>query len=171
METQNLKSRVVEEFYRYLTYALFLFGYLSAFTLYRNLLLREYEISVIHYGYDLIESLILAKVILLGEIFNFGKRYEDKPLICSTFYKTLIFSLFVLAFTLLEEFADGFFKGETMSHVYTVLLDTNIYKILAKILVMFFFFIFFFAFMEIGRVWGEGKLINLFFKKRGKDVH
>jgi len=38
-----------------------------------------------------LEALVLAKVILIGDVLRLGRRFEDKPLIVPTLYKTVVF--------------------------------------------------------------------------------
>lgn len=150
----------------FLGYFLFLAFFISVFTLYRQLILDEYALSPFKYGYGIIEALILAKVIMIGQMFGLGQKlFQDRSLIIPTLYKTALFSVFVLFFSLLEHFVVGYFAGEKMDAVYHKILNAGIYEILAKVLIMGFVFIFFFAFLELGRVLGETKLFNLFFRR------
>lgn len=163
----TLKQKFSREMTRYCMYTAFFTLFFCAFSTYRRLILGEYAISYIHFGYSFVESLILAKVILIGEMFGLGERFSNKPLIIPTLYKTLVFTLFVLAFGIFEHFFMGFITGKNMTIVYQELIDKGIDEILMRMLVMFFVFILFFAFLEIGQVLGDNKLFNLFL--RGKD--
>jgi len=46
--------------------------------------LAEYQIAYLHYGVSVVEALVLAKVILIGEALRLGRGLEDKPLIVPT---------------------------------------------------------------------------------------
>lgn len=160
------KRRVTRELFRFFSYALFFTLFFFAFALYRQLILKEYGVSYIHYGYSLFEAFILAKLILLGQLLGLGERYAGRALIVPTLYKTVIFSFFVWCFTVLEHFFVGFLRGTGWSKLYQELLERGMDEILARILVMSFVFVLFFAFVELGRVMGEGKLLDLFFHKK-----
>ena len=166
MKVDLIKQKLKHELHLYIFYTLFLFVFFCAFNLYRRLILMEYPISQLHYGYAFIESLILAKIILLGQTFGLGERFDNKPLIIPTVYKTIVFTLFVMAFGVLEHFLMGFVHHESAKVLYHKLFERGIYEILARDLVMLFVFILFFALLEIDRVMGEGKLFALFFRER-----
>lgn len=160
------KDKFKDELRRFLSYSAFFTLFFWAFAIYRNLILEEYAISYLHYSYAFVESMILAKIIILGQVFGLGERFANKPLIIPTLYKTCVFSLFVLAFSILEHFVVGFFLGKRMSDITHELLSKGLDRILASLLVMFFVFVLFFAFLEIGRVMGDNRLFNLFVKRR-----
>jgi len=44
-----------------------------------------------NYGFAVIEALVLAKVIMIGEVARLGRGLERKPLIYPTLYKTVVF--------------------------------------------------------------------------------
>lgn len=153
---------------KFYIYALFFALFFTAFTIYRQLILEEYINAYWNLGSGIIQALIIAKLIILGEMLHLGKKYENAPLIIPTIFKAVLFSIFVLILTVLEHFIVGYFTGKTASTVYHHLLENGIYEILARVYVMFFVFVLFFAFKETGRVIGDRRLYELFFRK-GKD--
>lgn len=164
----DLKEKIVDDLYRYVAYSLFFALFFSAFTLYRMLVLEPYQIGALHYGYNIVEALILAKILMLGQMLGLGEHYKNRPLIIPTLYKTVVFTLFVFLFSILEHFVVGFLRGRNSAEIYQELTDHGIYEILARTLIMVFVFFLFFAFQETGRVMGENKLFNLFFKGKLK---
>ena len=162
----TIKHKIIHEMRLFLLYSLFLILFFCSLTTYQRLLLGEYSIGYIHYSYSVIQALVLAKIIVLGENFRIGEKWEDKPLIFPTLYKTVCFSFLTLIFTVLEAFVMGFFRGTDPEKVYQELMDNRMDAVLAKVCIVFFVFILFFAFTETSRVLGEGKLFNLFFRKR-----
>src|SRR4051794_2706713 len=89
------KQKLAHEFYEYWFNFFYLTVFFGAFAWYRRLVLAEYQIAYLHYGIAILKALVLAKVILIVDAFRVGKKYEDKPLIISTLYQALIFTLFV----------------------------------------------------------------------------
>jgi hypothetical protein len=162
-------SKIKVELYRFLIYASFLSLIFCALSTYKRLILGEYSISYLHYGYGLIQGLILAKIIVIGEMFRLGERFATKPLIIPTLYKTLIFTIFVFFFALFEHFFTGYLKGKSSLQIYEEFLNHGLDEILAKALLLFFVFILFFAFLEISNWLGGNKLIKLFFSKPSSD--
>jgi hypothetical protein len=128
--------------------------------------LHEFGISYFHYGFALVKALVLAKVILLGQHVRFVGIFDDRPLIFPTLYKVVWFSLFTLAFEVLEHVIGGFLHGKDLAAVYREIISTGRDELLSRTLVVLFAFVPFFAITETGRVLGEGRLSALFFKRR-----
>lgn len=82
--------RELADYWTNVGYLAFFFG---AFTCYRKLILAEYHISYFHFGFALIEALILAKIILLGDRMHLERRMGEKPLIFSMLYKASVFTV------------------------------------------------------------------------------
>ncbi len=91
-----LKEKVVHEVHEYWVNFVYLAAVFCAFTLYRRLILEKYLVVYLHYGIALIEALVLAKIILLGEAARLGRKHEDKPLIVPALYKTIVFGIWVI---------------------------------------------------------------------------
>ncbi|MEG6552043.1 hypothetical protein V6C53_17570 [Desulfocurvibacter africanus] len=159
------KQRLSHELAAYGLNVLYLFILFGLFTWYRRLLLAEYEISYLHYGISLIKALVLAKVIMIGDILGLGRRLEDKPLIYPTLYKTAVFGLWVAVFSVFEHMADGWLRGQGPTAGLDELLREGKYKLLAHGLIIFFAFLPFFAARELDRRLGKGRMIELFFRR------
>jgi hypothetical protein len=167
--THPFSKKFYHEMVKFYLYALFFTLFFTAFTIYRQLIVEEYTHTYWHLGYGVIEALVIAKLIILGEMLHLGKRYEDAPLIIPTVFKAVLFSIFVLILTVLEHFVVGYFTGKTWAAIYDHLIEKGIYEILARVYVMFFVFVLFFGFKETGRVIGDRRLYELFFKKRNPN--
>ncbi len=165
-----LKETLIDEIKWYSIYAIFLAILFIAVLTSRRLILEQYSINTTHYSFAIIEALILAKIIRIGQIFGFGERFLNKPLIYPVIYKTIIFSSFVIIFQIIEHFIVGFIHKKEIITIYHELIAKGIFVILANIINMIFVFFFLFAFLEIGRILGHGKLIALFFR-RNKFIH
>ncbi len=160
----NARVKIVEETRTvFLVSAYFIF-LLGSFTLYRQLILAEYKVDYFHFGFNIIEALVLAKVIILGRMLHLGERFDDRPLIIPTIYKTVSFSFLVLVFTTLEHLLSGLWHGHGLQEVIGKIVAEGIWEILARVLVLLVALVPLFACWETGRVLGEGKLLQLFFK-------
>lgn len=162
----ELKKKIVREISEYWINVAYLTLMFAAFTQYRRLILAAHDITHTNYWVAVIEALILAKVIMIGDVLRLGRRLEHKPLIYSTLLKTVVFSLFVGAFTIIEHAVKGLWKGNAFTDLFGNFLGKGYHELLAGCLVIFVAFIPFFAFRELGRVLGEGKIWTLFFRKR-----
>jgi hypothetical protein len=163
----NLKKRILHEVAEYWIIVIYLTLMFAAFTQYRRLILAAHDITYTNYWVAVIEALILAKVVMVGDVIRIGRRLDHKPLIYSTLLKTVVFSLFVGAFTLIEHAIKNLWTGKGLSASLVTFLGKGRYELLAECLVVFVAFIPFFAFRELGRLLGEGKIWTLFFRRRG----
>ena len=164
--SSGLKEKAIEEFRMFWAIAIYLALMLGAFTSYRRLILSESGISYLHYGAGVIEALILAKVILIGEALGLGKRFEAAPLFVSVLFKAALFGVFAGLFGVIEHVIEGLAHRESWDGIAHSLVSAGRDEILARTLVLIVTFIPFFAFWETDRVLGEGRLFELFFHKR-----
>jgi hypothetical protein len=166
-EKLSFKERAKREFVRYWIYVAYLATVFGVFAWYRRLILAAHEISYLKYGAAIIEALILAKVILIGDAIGLGRHLQERrPLIYPTLGKAVVFSLFVGLFSLLERTATGLIKGKGLLAGIAELRVEDEYELIARCMVVFVLFIPFFAFKELGNTLGEGKLGRLFFRDR-----
>ena len=137
----------------------------AAFTSYRRLILAHYDISYSNWGISFMKALVLAKVIMVGSLFHFGRSLENKPLILPTLYKSIVFTLWVGFFATVESALRGFLHGKGLPGALDHLLSEGTHEFFAKCLVVFIAFIPFFAFKELGRILGKGIIWKWFFRK------
>jgi hypothetical protein len=162
----DLKKKIVHEVTEYWLNVLYLTLVFAAFTQYRRFLLAAYDITYTNYGFAVIKALVLAKVIMIGDVARLGRGLERKPLIYPTLYKTVVFTFFVFLFTLVEHGVKGLWKGEGFTGGIVDFFGRGSNELLANSLIVFVAFIPFFAIKELGRVWGGDKIRALFFRSR-----
>lgn len=163
------KQKLVREMKVYWLNVGYLFLFFGMFTIYRRLILAQHQISYLHYGISLAEALVLAKVIMLGEVLHLSRGFEQRPLIVPTLYKALIFSVLVGVFAIAEHTVIGLIRGRSLALSLQQMLGENRYELIAKCLVTFMAFIPFFGMRELERVLGRGKMIELFFYRKAPD--
>ncbi len=162
----NWKNKIIHELTEYWINVCYLTLAFAAFTWYRRIILDAHDIAYANYGFAVIEALILSKVIMIGDVFRIGRGLENKPLILSTLYKTAIFTLFVGVFTFFEHLAIGLWKGTGIMGGVNEFLLKGSHELLANSLVVFVAFFPFFGVRELGRVFGQQRILALFFQKR-----
>jgi len=160
------KHKLFHELIEYWINVLYLAIFFGVFILYRRLILASYQISYEDYGISLIKALVLAKVILIGDFLRLGQKLGDRPLIIPTLYRTIVFTLWVALFAVVESAVRGFLHGKGLAGALDHLLSEGMHEFLAKCLVVFFAFIPFFASRELGRVLGKGRIWELFIGKK-----
>jgi hypothetical protein len=159
------KKKISHEMAEFLINFCYLALVFAAFTQYRRFVLAAHDIIYENYWIAVIEALILAKVIMIGAVFRLGQGLEQKPLIYPTLYKTVVFTLFVGVFTLIEHMIKGLWEGKGLMAGLADFFGKGSHELLAGCLVLFVSFIPFFALKELGRVLEKGKLWDLFFRK------
>ena len=168
----SLKERAIEELNLFWIIALYLMVFFGSFTMYRRLVAAETGTAYLHYGFALIEALVIAKVILVGRMLGFTRRFEDKPLIVPVLYKSVLFAILVIAFAVVERVVEGWFHEQGVVGGLRELGDIGAYEVGARVLMLIVAFVPFFAFGEIGRVLGANKLAAMFFAKPvGRAMH
>jgi len=159
-----LKRKVIHEFVEFAGIFLFLAFFLCALATYSMLLLREFHVKYLSYAFALINALVIAKVILIGEYAHFGRKYETRPLLLSAIYKTLLFGLLVFGFHIVEEVLKKLLHGASIARASH---EIRIDELLGRSIIVFCILIPLFAFREFRRVLGEDKFYSLFFRSRG----
>lgn len=125
------------------------------------MVLKKYDIDSIRYALAIINALVIAKVILIGELMKLGKRAEARPLYQTVVLKAVIFTLLVLAFHFVEEVVKRLIHGELRG---TVLENIHLDQWVAWSVIVFLTFTPLFAFRELRRVMGPKKLDAIFFR-------
>jgi hypothetical protein len=162
----NWKKKIYHEVVEYWINVIYLTLVFAAFTQYRRFILAAHDITYANYGFAVIEALILAKVIMIGEVARLGRGLENKPLIYPTLYKTVVFTLFVAVFTVCEHLIKGLWNGTGLMGGFAEFLGKGPHELLANSLVVFVAFLPFFAIKEFGRVLGQDKIQTLFIRRR-----
>ena len=174
MNKSTAWHKVVHEFQELLVVSLLVTPFFLSFTAYRRLLVHEPVSAFFDYGMALVNALVLAKVILIGEIAGLGKRVEKRPLLISTIAKALVFSVFALAFHILEIIVRGLLHHDTFGGALHGVVVAESGELLTRGLIFFFAFIPFFALRELRRVLGEVEFKDLFLGKKSRppvDLH
>ena len=162
----GVKEKVLEEFKVFWIITLYLALFFGSFMIYRRLILAEFGLTYLHYGFAFVEALIIAKVILIGDAFRLGRRLENQPLVVSIVYKSVLFGLFVMLFGVLEHVIEGLFHKKAAGDILRGMMDIGMNELLARVVILIIAFVPFFAFWELRRVLGPRKLSALFFSRR-----
>lgn len=160
------KQKIASEMVEYWINVLYLAVFFGMFYTYQRLILAQYQISYGEYGIAVIKALVLAKVIMLGDMLRIARGFEERPLVYPTLFRSFAFTFWVLGFVILEHMIRGFLQGKGLAGGFDEFLQRDRYELLAQSMVVFFAFIPFFAVRELGQVLGRGKIYELFFRRR-----
>ena len=159
------KQKVVHEVIEYWIDFAYIAFFLVAFTWYRRLVLAEYHVQYTHYWFPLVEAAVLAKVIMVGDLLRFGRGLQRTPLLLPTLFRTVLFSVYVAVFSVLERTARGLLHGKGLTAGLADLASKGRNELLAECVVIFCAFVPFFAFKELEGVLGKDKLRDLFWSQ------
>jgi hypothetical protein len=163
---RSIKQKALHELREMIVLALYLAFFFCALATYRMLLLREFHVVSFTYAFALINALVVAKVIMIGELAKVGRRHESRPLFVSTAWKAFVFGLLVLVFHFVEEIIKSLLHGEEIA---VVLREMRVEDVLTRSLVVFCCFIPLFGFREFRRALGEEKFQAMLFGSREAD--
>jgi hypothetical protein len=151
--------KAVHELKDFAAISIYLAFFFCALATYTMVLLKKYDVSYINYSFAIINALVIAKVLLIGDMAHLGRKSETRPLYQTVLYKSVVFTLLVVAFHFVEEVVKRIIHHEPSG---TVLHNTNWDDLAAKSLIIFAVFIPLFAFRELRRVMGEDTFYALF---------
>jgi hypothetical protein len=157
----TVKQKIKHEFVEFAGIALYLAFFFCSVAAYKSLLLKDHDIPYFAFGAALLNAIIVAKVILIGEYAHLGKGLENKALLVSSLYKAILFSALVFVFHIVEEAARRLIHQEGLAGA---LREVRFDDLLARSLIVFCTFLPLFAFRELRRVMGEERFHELFFK-------
>ena len=162
----EIKARAIREFKVFWMIAVYLWLVLGAFTIYRRLILAQAGDAYLHYGVAVVEALVIAKVIVVGRLFGFSRRFDDEPLIVPVLYKTILFGVLIAAFGIVEHLVQGWIHEQGLLAGLRSLGEVGAYELGARMLILMLALVPFFAFGEIVRVLGARDMVALYFSKR-----
>jgi hypothetical protein len=167
-ETQRpkWKSVLLHELSEYFFNFAFLSFFLISFAWYRRLLLESYHVSHAVSWAPVISAAILAKVLMIGEALRMGRRLRNWPLIIPTIYRTVVFSVLVVVFSLLEHAVGAWIHGKKAADGIAELTSTGWQGLLAWYVLVIIAFLPFFALKEIEAMFGTEKVRGLFFRRQ-----
>lgn len=157
----ELKQKAKHEFVELGIIFFYLAFFFCALATYTQLLLDKYHIAYFAYGAALINALVVAKVILIGEYAHLGAKHESKAIIYSALYKAFLFGVLVMIFHFVEELVKRLVRGHDIAGAFR---DIRMDELLARSLVIFCAFIPLFAYRELRRVIGDEAFKDLFFR-------
>jgi hypothetical protein len=160
----ELKTEFYEETKKYILLTVYIAMILAGLKIYKRMILTEYHISYFTWGFGLFESMMLAKIILLGNFLGIGERFGDRPLMLKIIYKAFVMSVLALVFSILEYAVEGFYYDRDITGIFKEIVFKSKGELLAHAAVMFVNFIPLFAIWETGRVMGGNRLFRLLFK-------
>jgi hypothetical protein len=165
----RIKEKGIEEITKFFWIFLYLWILLGLFAVHKAIILNE-KYVLYHEGFAVINAFVLAKIVLVADMFHIGDSVKDKPLIYPIIFRSLVFSVILMSFHIIEEIIVGMWHGKNMIESIPAVGGGSLKGILVVGLIVFIVLMPFFALREIGIVVGNNKLYELFFVRRTKFV-
>ena len=161
------KEKLMHELKEMLVLSGYLAFFFCALTTYKMFLLNQYEIDDWSYGFALTNALVIAKVIMIGQLAKVGKKHEDKPIFFAAAWKSLLYCVLVFAFHIVEEVIKRMIHGAAVEKASR---DIRFEEMGARNVVVFCCFLPLFMFLELRRRMGAEECKALFFgRKNGEN--
>src|ERR1700743_663735 len=138
---------------------------LGLFALHKSIILNEPHL-LYHQGFEVINALVLAKIMFVAEALQLVDNLKHKPLIYPILYKSAVFSVILISFHLFEDVLLDMWHGKTVAESMADQGGEGLEGIFVLGVIMFVVLMPFFALREIGRDVGDGKLFEQFFVRR-----
>ena len=162
----TLKQRAYHGLKEYLVISLYLWVVFGLFVLHESIILAKHHIDFAFHGLALINALALAKVMLIARELHFADYFTDAPLIVPTLFKSVAFAIILGCFKILEATVIGLYRGHPFSKSIAEMGSGSLPGILILMALLAVLLIPFFGFTELRRVFGEDKLVKVFFTSR-----
>jgi hypothetical protein len=158
----SLKEKASTEFRKFVIIFLYLWIVFAALSIHESIIRTKHSLDYREHGFAIINALVLAKVILLGDYFQLGTRFKDKPLVYPVLHKCLVFSVLLIGFHIAERMIGGIAGGKSASESFAGIGGGTLMSIVSMSVLAFVMLIPFFAFRELSRMIGEQELWSLF---------
>lgn len=112
---RSLKQKALEEMKKYAALTAYLWVLFFLLGMYRRLLLKENGIDPWTQSYAIVNALVFAKVLLLGEIIDLGARLRRRAFVLVVLGRTALFTSLLMAFHVVEEAVRALIKGEPLA--------------------------------------------------------
>jgi len=159
---RRLKTGAIDETKKLFGIFIYLWVLLSLFSFHKALVLNE-EYLLYDQGFALINALVLAKVVLVGEFFGIGDKLRNRPLIYPIIFKAAVFAVLLICFHIVEKTLTGLLHGKTLFQSIPSIGGGMLQGILMIGIIMFVALMPFFAFRELDRAIGTQELHRLLF--------
>jgi hypothetical protein len=170
---RKVGSKIFSELKKLLGLALYFWVLFTLFAFHKAILNHDQNI-ILPLGIALINSKLMAKVVYVGEHTRLSRRFENRPLIYTILFKSLIFAIVLFLFRVAEEILIGVWEGKSffdaLAHDHPAVSEGGAQIAIAMVcIIMFVALIPFFAYREIEDALGAKLIRDLLFKKSLAD--
>jgi len=164
--TRTLKERAADELKKFVALFIYLWVMFGLFVLQQSITLKEQGMHYAFYGFAAIKALIVAKIWLIADDLHFANELEDRPLIYSILYQAAALALLFLVCEVVEKVGVGLWKGHSFVESIPSFGGGGLSGVVILDVILGVSIVPFVAFVKIGRVMGERRLMDLLLQPR-----
>lgn len=171
-QKRELKERAIDEAKNFVAFVGYLWVVISLFDIHKLVVLRAQHINSplgFKLGLNLVNALVLGKILLIGDSLHMGEQLKDQALIYRLLFRSAIFAVLLVCFDIFEEVAIGMFHGRTMAQSIPEWGGGGLEGKALVSIMAFVILIPLFAFVEIRRVLGDAEFHSLVFENQPKS--
>jgi hypothetical protein len=158
----TLSRRLQHELTEYLTISVYLYVCFGSLIFYKATILHSDGIEFAAFGIAIVKALVSGKFILLLHALRVGERIGGVGvLIVDILKNSVLFVIFLIALTVIEEMIVGYFHGRTSAEVLSEMAGGTLPQAFAVSMLMLLTLIPYFAFRGVADHLGEGVLWKL----------
>lgn len=167
-DNPRLLSRLTREFRAFLFIFLYLVVAFGWFVLAEAVVEQQNGNSVVVTGFAVFNAFVLAKVIMIGEHFRFGRfRRRRHPLAFAILLEALLFTVLLMVFHFLEKGASGFVRHGSVWAEFEGFARGGLLKFACVMIMLFIALLPFFAYRNLARELGDRRMRDLLFAPPG----
>jgi hypothetical protein len=163
---RSLKEKAISEFKQFLAMFVYLWVLFALFAYHDSIVLAQHNIDYKPYGFAFINAFVLAKVMLVAEKLNLGRKLRHRPLVFPILYKSIMFALILISFEMLEKTVFGLFKGKSFAESVPNIGGGTFAGLAVVAAIASVSLIPFFVYREVGRIIGRDELRAILLKAR-----
>jgi hypothetical protein len=149
---------------------LYLYICLAAVVMLKAAILQDVGVHFAIWGIAGVKALLLAKFMLVGRELQIGRKFRDRPLIWPVLYHALIFLIFLLVLTTIEEIVVGGIRHRPLSDSLAHIVGPTVFQGLSICLVLFLMLIPYSVYDCLADVLGERETFRLFFVNGARAI-
>lgn len=163
----TLIKRLQHELIEYLTISAYLYICFGSLIFYKATILHSDGIEFASFGIAVVKALVSAKFIMLLHALRIGERIGGVGVLLVDILKnSVLFVMFLIALTVVEEMVVGYFHGRTSQEVLSEMAGGTLPQAFAVSLLMLLTLIPYFAFRCVADHLGKGVLWKILIERR-----
>ena len=148
-QRQGLRTAALREAKVFLEIFIYLWVLLSLFSLHEMIVLADHGISYSPLGYAFINAIVLGKVMLIGQEFNFARRFEKRRLVYSIVCKSVAFAALLISLRAIEETIHVLVTGRGSSEAFPMTSMRGLLSLAAMAVITAVALVPYFAFLRV----------------------